>query len=366
MSDELSANIHNRIENIRSETINQLANGLFFLTVIAVPISISRTVITGWQPAYTFHLISLCIMTTLFLFRNKLTPKIKARVITLIMLVVSAFGLLNYGIFGNGLLWAVLCLLFSLFYLDNRTAAIMAVITSCIFIWSMYLFVFSGKLFPGDANSYMASVLSWATAFVSSALFIALLGITVVSTQQQINKLVAQLEQQNHTIVKQKRHIEHQANHDSLTGLPTLKLANDRMKLAISLAKRGNYKDGFKAVNDTYGHDAGNAILKEIASRILSAIRESDTACRIGGDEFIVTLHKVEKSADVARLCSRLIEAVRAPVIFRGNELVVGVSIGAAIYPDHAANAEDMKIKADELMYEVKKAGKNGYMIAKN
>ncbi len=168
--------------------------------------------------------------------------------------------------------------------------------------------------------------------------------------------------------------IEHLANHDTLTDLPTLRLASDRLDVAINHAKRGGEKvallfldlDGFKQVNDTHGHEAGDAILQSVAQRILHVIRSSDTGCRIGGDEFLVILGGLTDDRPAKEVCRRLIESIGEKVIYKDTELTVGVSIGAALYPDHASDSTSLRRRADDVMYKVKNSGKNNYLFAED
>jgi diguanylate cyclase (GGDEF)-like protein len=168
--------------------------------------------------------------------------------------------------------------------------------------------------------------------------------------------------------------IEHMANHDTLTELPTLRLALDRLGVAISNSKRMDNKvallfldlDGFKQVNDVYGHEAGDIVLRSVAQRLLAVIREGDTACRIGGDEFTVLLAGIDNRNIVEEVCQRLIDSIGEKIIYKKTELTVGVSIGVALYPDHASDSVLLRKKADKAMYQVKKSGKNNYMFAED
>jgi len=162
------------------------------------------------------------------------------------------------------------------------------------------------------------------------------------------------------------------ANTDSLTGLPTNRVATDRLNMAINIAKRDKSRvallyldlDGFKAVNDTLGHDAGDEVLKTVSTRILSAVRCSDTACRIGGDEFLIILPSIKTLSCIEDTCTRLIDIVGEKVHYNNQDLIVGVSIGVALFPDHANDITSLRIKADETMYIVKQEGKNNFKIA--
>lgn len=166
--------------------------------------------------------------------------------------------------------------------------------------------------------------------------------------------------------------IRHFATHDALTDLPSLRLAKDRVSMVVNLAKRNKKKagllfidlDGFKPVNDRYGHDAGDALLKEIARRLLSCIRKTDTAARIGGDEFLIVLSELEAREDAARIAEKVISIVSKPFTFKNEKITVGCSIGISLYPDNGEDIEMLIKKADDGMYTIKKSGKNSYSFA--
>jgi len=166
--------------------------------------------------------------------------------------------------------------------------------------------------------------------------------------------------------------LSHMASHDSLTGLPNLRLAKDRLSGSISMARRNSAKaalmfvdlDGFKLINDTMGHDAGDQLLKEVSTRFASCIREVDTVARIGGDEFIIILTNINSKDGAGKVAKKVIDAVNEPFELQEHHASVGVSIGIAIYPDHGGETEVLLNKADEAMYRVKAKGKNNYTFA--
>jgi len=166
--------------------------------------------------------------------------------------------------------------------------------------------------------------------------------------------------------------IRHMANHDPLTALPTLRLANDRLDMAISEATRNNTMvavlfldlDDFKEVNDTFGHSAGDSVLKQVALRMLDCVRKADTVARIGGDEFLVIASGIHAPKDAALVAEKIIRVVPQPIMIDTKQIVVGVSIGIALFPDHSEDKEQLLELADEAMYMIKKSGKNGYRFA--
>ena len=166
--------------------------------------------------------------------------------------------------------------------------------------------------------------------------------------------------------------IRHMANHDSLTDLPSLRLANDRLSMAISAARRDKAMaavmfmdlDGFKKVNDTLGHDAGDYVLRQVARRLLSCVRETDTVARVGGDEFLLIATRLHTPENASVLAEKIIGIISEPFIFNDQPATVGVSIGIALYPDHGQDRDQLIKRADEAMYKIKNSGKNGYSFA--
>ena len=161
------------------------------------------------------------------------------------------------------------------------------------------------------------------------------------------------------------------AHFDQLTGLPNRTLILDRLNQAISVSSRALRAisllfidlDGFKPVNDTYGHSIGDSLLKEVAARLTACLREGDTAARIGGDEFVVVLleSEIERAITVA---NRILEALREPYQF-GKKTIsnVSASIGIAEYPEHAHELGDLLTAADSAMYVAKNRGKDQFAV---
>ncbi len=168
--------------------------------------------------------------------------------------------------------------------------------------------------------------------------------------------------------------IRYLATHDPLTELPNLRVAIDRISWALKLAKRNEALvaimfidlDGFKGVNDNHGHDAGDNVLKKIATRLSSCVRESDTVARIGGDEFVIILTEIHAADNAAVIADKVIQAVSQPITFKGLQLKVGASVGIALYPTDGNDPEQLLKQADNAMYATKNSGKNGYSFAEN
>lgn len=165
--------------------------------------------------------------------------------------------------------------------------------------------------------------------------------------------------------------LRHQVNHDFLTGLPNRSLFLDRLNQAIKRQKRNTKKllavlfidlDGFKAVNDSLGHRAGDELLKGVASALRACVREEDTVCRHGGDEFLILLSEIKSERNIIELIQKLLHSLpNTPVV--DEKLRITASIGASIFPTHGYEAEELISHADKAMYFAKSSGKNGYKI---
>jgi len=161
------------------------------------------------------------------------------------------------------------------------------------------------------------------------------------------------------------------AHHDVLTGLPNRLLFKDRLEQAIFKIRRKGGKaavlfldlDRFKEVNDTLGHDVGDALLVEVAARFQRQCRQSDTVARIGGDEFVFILEEIENRRNAEVVAGKIMEAVERPVQIREHEILISTSIGIALYPDDAEDMEGVIKCADMALYQAKEEGRNGYRM---
>jgi diguanylate cyclase (GGDEF)-like protein len=175
----------------------------------------------------------------------------------------------------------------------------------------------------------------------------------------------------NEMTSRKQKHLFGLAHFDQLTGLPNRTLLLDRLNQAISVSNRSLRAisllfidlDGFKPVNDTYGHAIGDRLLKEVAERLLTCLREGDTAARLGGDEFVVILLEsdIERAITVAH---RIMGTLRIPYEF-GKKTIssISASIGIAEYPEHAEDLDTLLTSADNAMYMAKKSGKNQFAV---
>ena len=162
--------------------------------------------------------------------------------------------------------------------------------------------------------------------------------------------------------------IRQQANFDTLTELPNRRLVHDRLQQHIKMSRREGLPlalmfidlDGFKAINDKFGHDVGDAVLMSAANRMRECVRETDTLGRLGGDEFVIVLGQLESVASADRVGKVILKVLSEPIALPDQTVQVSASIGIAFYPDDADDIPELFACADRAMYAVKRNGRNG------
>lgn len=165
--------------------------------------------------------------------------------------------------------------------------------------------------------------------------------------------------------------IKYQAYHDTLTGLPNRQLFMDFLSLELAQARRNENKlalmfldlNGFKLVNDTFGHNGGDHLLQEVAQRLRDCIRESDTVARLGGDEFTVMMPDLTQTDDVGIVLKKILNVFETPFMLADVAVDTTTSIGVCMFPDDGDNSEELMKKADIAMYDAKGSGRNSYQF---
>jgi diguanylate cyclase (GGDEF)-like protein len=192
-------------------------------------------------------------------------------------------------------------------------------------------------------------------------------------TEYDVTELHQALEAAHHAQIE----LEKQAHFDAITGLPSLHYLQQHADNYLAKAKRQNQQiavmfldlDGFKSVNDTWGHDAGDQVLRQVARRFTGILRQADQLARIGGDEFVMMIDDLTDSDDVEIIAQKLINELKTPIEFTYSEketrqVSIGVSIGIAFFPEHGTTLDELVKVADRAMYDVKRQGKNNYCLA--
>ncbi|UQG62347.1 EAL domain-containing protein [Marinobacter sp. M3C] len=204
-----------------------------------------------------------------------------------------------------------------------------------------------------------------------------------LSTNDELGKLALSFQEMAGNLEKSRVKVERLAYHDSLTGLPNRFQAHQTLRRMISFARRESRRmavlfldlDNFKRVNDTLGHQVGDQLLMEMATRLQVVLRAEDVIhqevshsapdvlARLGGDEFIVLLSSVGSSRDAAKVASRILDIMRLPFYFNDNEIYSGCSIGISLFPGDGSDVDDLIKRADAAMYQAKEQGRNNYQF---
>ncbi len=259
---------------------------------------------------------------------------------------------------------------------------LLAAVVMGIAICGMHYTGMAAANFPADSVCRSADELSGSelTTIVVLASGLLLLGTLFTSIlesrlQQVARRLSRSLEEANAELTQANRELQKRAFTDALTGLPNRILFEDRLRHALLRMERANQHqveeriavlfvdlDGFKPINDSFGHAAGDQILRAAAERLADATRESDTVARIGGDEFLLLFEGVSDRAECAQAANRVLRALSQPFSVMGRQLQIACSIGIVLHPEQG-EPDKLVANADAAMYEAKRAGGGNYVM---
>lgn len=353
------------LESIQEKLVTSVWNTLVVFAVLGAPASASRALYTGWLPAYSVHIFFTGALLIATYFRRRIPRMVRAAMVIVLLGCVSLAGMADIGLLSQASVGFVNCVVLCSLLFQTRTTIVVALLFAAAVTAIAVGFVSGYRQLAFDANVYMLAPLNWGFFLISTLLLATPVALSITVQRKSMTALLAEVERQRDLIL-------HQATHDRLTDLPSLRLATDRLDMALHAATRNQTKvalmfielDGFKSANDTHGHEAGDVVLKHMASRLVAAVRTTDTVARIGGDEFLVILGDLSEQRLVADTARRIIEAVSVPVAYQTSHISVGCSIGIGLYPDHAADAAALRRAADAAMYTVKRSGKNHFLFA--
>lgn len=185
------------------------------------------------------------------------------------------------------------------------------------------------------------------------------------------NQMLTEIEIRDQSLFERQQQLDQLAHYDSLTGLANRPMLMDRLHQALHQARRYHQKlailfidlDGFKEINDTLGHKAGDELLKQVAARLNSIVRGSDTIARLGGDEFTICLHNVASAESACIVASKVVELYAEPFTLEGASCRITGSVGVSLYPHDAETVEALMKAADTAMYQAKQRGKNNFQL---
>lgn len=356
-----------RVQAIRHAFLDRLWIGMLVIALVGAPASVARAYVTGWHPVYAFHLAIGTLVIALFLARRYISYSAKLNILLALFATIGASGIFTMGLLGSGVWFLIMCSLLTSTFFPLRTGVIVVAASGVALLLAAFLFTQGILKVSFDANLYLTSVSAWMSLLISAAIMPFLVFTAFGVYQATIVDLVREVEQQRDTIAEL-------AGKDQLTGLPMAKLTQDRLQMKMHSALRSGARvavmfvdlNGFKHVNDTWGHDAGDELLRTVAGRLRDCVRDADTVGRVGGDEFIVILGKLNHRDEAIPVAEKLIARICQPVIYAGESMPCGASIGISIFPEDAADLVTLRRLADRAMYQVKRTGKCGFLFADN
>lgn len=345
---------------LRQQLLDRVWLGLMLLALVGTPASLARALATGWIPLYTVHVCLAAFIFAMYALRARLSFNQRSVVVLGVLVLLGSAGMLTLGLLGGGFWWLAAAVLLAGTLHSQRVALAMAAATSALIAVVGILFTTGALTLQVDPATYVYAPTSWVAFVLVAAIMPFVLFQAIALFQRSTVELLEQVEQQ-------RAEIERLARHDGLTGLVRWDVAVDRLQVALAAAARWGHKvgvlfvdlDGFKAINDSLGHEAGDRVLQIVAERLAGTLRAEDTAARVGGDEFILILVEVAGAAEARQAAERAVAAVAAPIALPGGSVSVSVSIGVALYPDHASDTKGLRRCADAAMYAAKSAGKN-------
>jgi diguanylate cyclase (GGDEF)-like protein len=354
-----------QLADYRNLLVDRVISALALFAAIVVPASLLRSLNTGWHLLYSAHAVLGICALGLYLARGHLATGVKTVGVMSLFWLTGLSALLGLGLAGSGMWWLVLgSLLGSVLYSIRAGIAMMLVAVLAMAVIGA-AFCTGLLTTPGDPATYLVSPAAWATAIIGSSVMPLLVFQAVAALNTSTLELLAQA-------ARQRERIRELATHDALTGVPGLMLALDRLEQGLRAMQRSGTKlallyldlDGFKQINDSLGHDAGNVVLQVVAQRMQAKLRAGDTVARIGGDEFLVLLNGPATVQDVSCVADKLLQAVNEPIVYREHAIDARGSIGAVLVERPGSLAEDVIRAADEAMYEAKRAGGQRLHIA--
>ena len=235
----------------------------------------------------------------------------------------------------------------------------------------------ASRFAPGSYCTSAASPNNSWLAITIAVIALAVLSITTIlliydsHLESKTRRHNEQLEEANEQLEEVNAQLQHVATHDALSGLPNRLLLADRLNQAIASAERHHDRfavfvvdlDRFKSINDSLGHLAGDAMLKEVGRRLAVALRKADTLARLGGDEFVLIINEISSAQDIEAIASKLLVDIARPLKLSELELHTSASIGISVFPDDGTDAETLLQHADAAMYHAKKSGRNAHQF---
>ena len=350
---------------LKQKTISKLVLIIIAITAMGLPLSIYAWSNTGFHNLYLVHFVFIAVAISFYFRSSTKTVALDTMLVVMFLSFILLIGAYEYG-FSSGLLALLITAIAVIAVMQSTKASILVAVVMLSVLTAILLFL-TNKTYIPLGNEMEPQILITASLFSSFSVFISftIIAILLIDSRNSLHSSLTELDEQA-------KRVDYLANHDELTGLSSARLAQEQLELTLKMAKRHEFKaailhidiDKFRLINDALGHDAGDYALKEVAKRIRELIRDTDIACRQGGDEFLVILHYPVSLEACDVICNRLIAAFDQRVPYTDHEIKINLSIGIAIYPDHGLTQFELRTKAEKAMHKSKSDQKHNYTFA--
>lgn len=334
----------------------KLMAGLVLFYAVGLPLSLSRWPEIGFQVVFIVHIVVTLVALYCYFREDKSNYMLDIICIVISLNAMIIIGSLSFGLQSGATPFAVLSTFIIAFYWGIKRAIMYAMSWGAFLFTCAYLFTHNFLEYRVEPTTYSETFGAWTVAALGSSLTIIFM---LIIAKQGYHFMLAMFEE----IEDQKQKIEQLANTDNLTGCCSNRLTMPLLSQAIKTAKRDKHLvavcfmdlDNFKAINDSLGHNVGDQVLQEVASRIRNVLREVDITCRIGGDEFLIVLPKVQSKKEIQQILKRISTVWVDDVLVPNQPVNINGSIGVSVYPTDGTNSEVLRHKADQAMYHAKK-----------
>lgn len=372
-----------------------LASLAFFPSIVQTVLQVINNPQIAWQGAAIIVFFYL-ILVYVTLSPQRLSTTTRSWVVVALTYLAGIVSMARGGLAGDGTIFLTVLPILAVTLVNSRAGVYAAGVSISTFIMFGIL-AYAGMLSqwliihdnPQTPDQWLYFGLAMSTLIIVTVFVVIKFSNfqveTLVSVQEMANALAdshRQLELANQKLEQKvlertaelsnaNQHLQFLATHDNLTGLPNRVLFFDRLEQAIKKSRRQKRRfalffidlDDFKRINDSFGHTVGDQVLQTVAGVLDHAVRDSDTVARLAGDEFIIILDDVRDISDIEAIARKIIGAVSQPIDVAHETVIMTVSIGISLFPEHGEDAENLLRKADAAMYRVKNGAQNGYHL---
>ncbi|WP_434354916.1 GGDEF domain-containing protein [Parasalinivibrio latis] len=356
----------NAFKNHEATTQEKLVNFILTLgsayAVLVMIITTVRATEFGFDLVYFVDLLTVVAVCAVAVCRHRIKTRPKAYLVIFIICTNFFTNFVASGpMAGSTVLFPLSIFVVAMIFKKRTTVRFIKFVAVSI---SLLAYVFSQHLLTttNSLDTLIRSETHWLVYVFCMIMFFVVTGYALHTYREEHRILIDKLQ-------RQQEMIEWQANHDNLTGLPNYELAqryfdqvqqSDYVKATVLFIDL----DGFKKVNDTYGHDTGDHCLKVVARRMRRHLPETDLVCRVGGDEFLIVLNHVNNEIHIDRIVDRILDALNDPITHDEHSFHIGASIGIAVVPNYKITLDHIRTIADQAMYDAKRQGKNQAVYA--